>query len=427
MAVSDYLQLAMPAINFGKGILGIGENALITDAMREQLVQRAKETELNKGSLGYEAFGLPTSSKGGRFSGGLFDLALKDPVAFANVGSVGRVSFEKDPTQPGGYRFGDIKYDFTPDKNTGSTGNKILDFINEGGLAKKIADSNLSKTLSNLVFTPAGAAEVMPGTVQKENPVNFSFTDYLQGKYDINQGLDSFNNLVLDTVRAEPYNMASDTVRAEPQIAQTEPAARNNQADILQIINQMEEEKKNYYTQPEEEPDFIDKMLSSLQKGAQYYGASQIGAGLGSLSGLGPLGIVIGALTGGKYLGGADTSMTPTDRYNLSTYGGYGNMGVQDKYGINTVSLFGDYNKYVQNWNQKYGNRVYNTLGMRAKQAEMARIEREQQANIEKQFADIRQQSESSGGYNPSTGYTAETASDLAGTGSGSVEFSSPF
>jgi len=415
--ILDYLQLAMPAVNFGKGILGIGENALITDAMREQLVQRAKETELNKGSLGYEAFGLPTFSKGDRFSGGLFDLVLKDPVAFANVGSVGRVSFEKDPTQPGGYRFGDIKYDFTPDKNTGSTGNKILDFINEGGLAKKIADSNLSKTLSNLVFTPAGAAEVMPGTVQKENPVNFSFTDYLQGKYDINQGLDSFNNLVLDTVRAEPYNMASDTVRAEPQIAETEPAARNNQADILQIINQMEEEKKNYYTQPEEEPDFIDKMLSSLQRGAQYVGGANIGMGIGTL--IDPSLGIISALLGGKYLGGADTSMTPTDRYNLSTYGGYGPMGVQDKYGINTVSLFGDYNKYVQNWNQKYGNRVYNTPGMRAKQAEMARIEREQNANIEQQFADIRQQSESSGGYNPSTGYTAETYSDLAGTGPG--------
>ena len=382
MAVSDYLQLAMPAINFGKGILGIGENALITDAMREQLVQRAKETELNKGSLGYEAFGLPTSSKGGRFSGGLFDLALKDPVAFANVGSVGRVSFEKDPTQPGGYRFGDIKYDFTPDKDTGSTGNKILDFINEGGLAKKIADSNLSKTLSNLVFTPAGAAEVMPGIVQKENPVNFSFTDYLQGKYDINQGLDSFNNLVSDTVRAEPYNMASDTVRAEPQIAQTEPAARNNQADILQIINQMEEEKKNYYTQPEEEPDFIDKMLSSLQKGAQYYGASQIGAGLGSLSGLGPLGIVIGALTGGKFLGGADTSMTPMDRYNVNTFGGYGNMGVQDRYGINTVSLFGDYNRYA--------NRMANKPGpFQSYYQDVVNKQNKQEAQ---QFADIRQQ-----------------------------------
>ena len=420
MAVSDYLQLAMPAINFGKGILGIGENALITDAMREQLVQRAKETELNKGSLGYEAFGLPTSSKGGRFSGGLFDLALKNPVAFANVGSVGRVSFEKDPTQPGGYRFGDIKYDFTPDKDTGSTGNKILDFINEGGLAKKIADSNLSKTLSNLIFTPAYGD--IPTKEERE-------------------GLESFNtlvsdtvmaepyNMVSDTVRAEPYNMASDTVRAEPQIAQTEPAARNNQADILQIINQMEEEKKNYYTQPEEQPDFIDKMLSGLQRGAQYAGGANIGMGIGTL--IDPSLGFISALLGGKYLGGADTSMTPTDRYNLSTYGGYGNMGVQDKYGINTVSLFGDYNKYVQNWNQKYGNRVYNTPYMQAKQAEMARREREQNANIEKQFADIRQQSESSGGYNPSTGYTAETASGLSGTGGShhgySTDYSSPF
>jgi len=407
MAVLDYLQLAMPAVNFGKGILGIGDkNALVTDAMREQLVQRAKETELNKGSLGYESFGLPVSSKGGRFSGGLFDLALKDPVAFANVGSVGRVSFEKDPTQPGGYRFGDMEYDFTPDKDTGSTGNKMLDFINEGGLAQKLANLNLSNTLSNLAFTPANGD--IPTKEER-------------------QGIESFDNLVSDTVRAEPYNMASDTVRAEPQIAQTEPAARNNQADILQIINQMEEEKKNYYTQPEEQPDFIDKMLSGLQKGAQYYGGSQIGGGIASLAGLGPLGIVIGALTGGKFLGGADASMTPTDRYNLSTYGGYGNMGTQDRYGINTVSLFGDYNKYVQNWNQKYGNRVYQTAVMQAKQADMARREREQQANIEQQFANIRQQSESSGGYNPSTGYTAETASDLAGTGSGSVEFSSPF
>jgi hypothetical protein len=271
-------------------------------------------------------------------------------------------------------------------------------------LAERLANLNLSK-ISDLFISPAGAAEVMPKTVQKENPVNFSFTDYLQGKYDTNQGIDSFNNLV------------SDTVMAEPQIAQTEPAARNNQADILQIINQMEEEKKNYYTQPEEQPDFVDKVVGGLQKAAQYYGGSQIGAGIGSF--FGPAGILIGALTGGKFLGGADTSMTPTDKYNLSTYGGYGPMGVQDKYGINTVSLFGDYDKYVQNWNQKYGNRVYQTAAMQAKQAEMARREREQQANIEQQFADIRQQSESSGGYNPSTGYTAETYSDLAGTGPG--------
>jgi len=170
-------------------------------------------------------------------------------------------------------------------------------------------------------------------------------------------------------------------------------------------------------------------MLSGLQRGAQYAGGANIGMGIGTL--IDPSLGFISALLGGKYLGGADTSMTPTDRYNLSTYGGYGNMGVQDKYGINTVSLFGDYNKYVQNWNQKYGNRVYNTPYMQAKQAEMARREREQNANIEKQFADIRQQSESSGGYNPSTGYTAETASGLSGTGGShhgySTDYSSPF
>jgi hypothetical protein len=46
----------------------------------------------------------------------------------------------------------------------------------------------------------------------------------------------------------------------------------------------------------------LQNLGDGLQKTAQYYGGSQIGAGLGSLSGLGPLGIAIGALTGGKFL-----------------------------------------------------------------------------------------------------------------------------
>jgi hypothetical protein len=255
-------------------------------------------------------------------------------------------------------------------------------------LSKTLADSNLSKTLSNSIFTPAYGD--IPTKEER-------------------QGIESFNNLV------------SDTVMAEPQIAQTEPAARNNQADILQIINQMEEEKKNYYTQPEEQPDFIDTVLSGLQKGAQYYGGSQIGAGLGSLSGLGPLGFAIGALTGGKFFGGADTSMTPMDRYNQNTFGGYGNMGVQDRYGINTVSLFGDYNRYA--------NRMANKPG--PFQSHYQDVVNKQNKQEAQQFADIRQQSESSGGYNPSTGYTAETASGLEGTGGShhgySTDYSSPF
>jgi len=323
MAVSDYLQLAMPAINFGKGILGIGENALITDAMREQLVQRAKETELNKGSLGYEAFGLPTSSKGGRFSGGLFDLALKDPVAFANVGSVGRVSFEKDPTQPGGYRFGDIKYDFTPDKDTGSTGNKILDFINEGGLAKKIADSNLSKTLSNLVFTPAYGD--IPTKEERE-------------------GLESFNNLVSDTVMAEP-NQFQDY----PGVENLGGVQNFDLEGVRDIISQMEEEKGNYIERPEDgfNMNGILQSLGGYAKDAagRYIGSQALGGAGGML--FGPYGALIGGIFGALKGGDLFNQNTYSQQmYNNLTPGGqayanslYAPGGLLQ--GYNQISAFG--------------------------------------------------------------------------------------
>jgi hypothetical protein len=255
--------------------------------MREQLVQRAKETELNKGSLGYEAFGLPTSSKGGRFSGGLFDLALKDPVAFANVGSVGRVSFEKDPTQPGGYRFGDIKYDFTPDKDTGSTGNKILDFINEGGLAKKIADSNLSKTLSNLVFTPAYGD--IPTKEERE-------------------GLESFNNLVSDTVMAEP-NQFQDY----PGVENLGGVQNFDLEGVRDIISQMEEEKGNYIERPEDgfNMNGILQSLGGYAKDAagRYIGSQALG-GAGAML-LGPIGGLVGGILG---------ALKGGDLFNQNTY-----------------------------------------------------------------------------------------------------------
>ena len=160
--ILDYAQLGAPVFNFAKGLAIGPSEAYVSDTMRNQLIQKAKETELDKGTLGYEAFGLPVATEGGRFTGGLFDLALKDPVSFANVGSVGRVSFEKDPTAPGGYRFGNTEFDFTPDKDTGSTGNAILDFINQGGI--KSAAGNLKDRIvnfpGNFFFAPALAPEV---------------------------------------------------------------------------------------------------------------------------------------------------------------------------------------------------------------------------------------------------------------------------
>jgi hypothetical protein len=172
--------IAMPAVNFVRGLALGPQEALMTPSMQLDLARRAESKGGDKGALGYEDFGLDVTQPMGRFTGGLFSL---DPTAFANVGSAGRVTYEKDPTQFGGYKYGSTEYNFTPDKDTGSTGNKILDFINEGGLAQKLANLNLSKTLSNSIFTPAYGD--IPTKEER-------------------QGIESFNNLVSDTVMAEP-------------------------------------------------------------------------------------------------------------------------------------------------------------------------------------------------------------------------------
>jgi hypothetical protein len=172
--------IAMPAVNFVRGLALGPQEALMTPSMQLDLARRAESKGGDKGALGYEDFGLDVTQPMGRFTGGLFSL---DPTAFANVGSAGRVTYEKDPTQFGGYKYGSTEYNFTPDKDTGSTGNKILDFINEGGLAQKLANLNLSNTLSNLAFTPAYGD--IPTKEER-------------------QGIESFDNLVSDTVMAEP-------------------------------------------------------------------------------------------------------------------------------------------------------------------------------------------------------------------------------
>jgi len=130
---------ATPAWNLAKGIAGF-QDPKITDTMRQDLIERAEAKGGDTGTLGYEDFGLKTATPGGRFTGGLFNL-IKDPAAFGNVGSVGRVSYDRDP-ETGEYYFGDTKYDFTPDPDTGSTGSALLDFINEGGIRNTFASLN---------------------------------------------------------------------------------------------------------------------------------------------------------------------------------------------------------------------------------------------------------------------------------------------
>jgi hypothetical protein len=313
--------IAMPAVNFVRGLALGPQEALMTPSMQLDLARRAESKGGDKGALGYEDFGLDVAQPMGRFTGGLFGL---DPTTFANVGSVGRVTYEKDPSQFGGYKYGSTMFDFTPDKDTGSTGNKMLDFINEGGLAQKLANLNLSKTLSNSIFTPAYGD--IPTKEER-------------------QGLDSFNNLVSDTVMAEPQKGFEDY----PGVKNLGGVQNFDLEGVRDIISQMEEEKGNYIERPEDRFS-MDGILQSLggfakNTAGRYIGSQALGGAGGMLFGPigGLVGGIIGALKGGDlfnqntYSQQMYNNLTPGGKaYASSLYGPGGPL-----QGYNQISAFG--------------------------------------------------------------------------------------
>ena len=137
--------MATPAINFGRGVLGF------QDPVGTQMMQdRMSELESQKGTtgtIGYEDYGLQTATPGGRFTGGLFDLAMSNPVDFGLAGSVGRYGFNPEG------RTG-LTYDFTPDQDTGTTGNALLDFINQGGIKGAISRFEMPDSFFSKAFAP---------------------------------------------------------------------------------------------------------------------------------------------------------------------------------------------------------------------------------------------------------------------------------
>ena len=123
--ISEYFAtVGAPAINFGRGLLGY-QDPFMTQTMQDRMTEI--EAGRTKGNVGYEDYGLQTATPGGRFTGGLMDLAVNNPTDFGLAGSIGRYSFSPEG------RTG-LNYDFTPDQDTGSTGSAMLDFINAGGL-----------------------------------------------------------------------------------------------------------------------------------------------------------------------------------------------------------------------------------------------------------------------------------------------------
>jgi hypothetical protein len=169
----DYL---MPAWNFAKGIYG-NQNPTITSSMQQDLINRAQATGLDTGSLGYSDFGAKSLGSG-RFGGGIKSLAQEGSSPFANALSLGRVSFNRDPNAPGGYTFGDIKYDFNVDDTPTGTGlrgylnpENILRGINYGGLKTAIPNfygdfkagaGNIWDAIKNEFSGSAQAAEEAP-------------------------------------------------------------------------------------------------------------------------------------------------------------------------------------------------------------------------------------------------------------------------
>ena len=134
--------MGAPAINFGRGLLGY-QDPFLTQTMQD----RMKEIEggRTKGNVGYDEYGLVPSA--GRFTGGLMNLAINNPVDFGLAGSIGKYDFGPEGRKG-------LEYNFTPDQDTGSTGNAMLDFINRGGVKG--------------AFSRMGTAQAAEVTPQKE-------------------------------------------------------------------------------------------------------------------------------------------------------------------------------------------------------------------------------------------------------------------
>jgi hypothetical protein len=155
------LSAASPGINFTRGLAGY-QDPIGTPAMQDRMLELEAQRGPS-GSIGYEDYGLPVSTPGGRFTGGLPSLLLSNPIDFGLAGSVGRYGYGPEG------RTG-LEYDFTPDQDTGSTGNAILDFINRGGLKNAISG-----------IGTAQASEINPQSESLPQPKEAIYQDKIMG------------------------------------------------------------------------------------------------------------------------------------------------------------------------------------------------------------------------------------------------------
>ena len=196
---------AMPAWNFAKGIYG-NQNPTITDSMRQDLIERAEAKGGDTGTLGYEDYGLNTSTSGGRFAGGITDI-INDPHAFANALSLGRVSFDRDP-ETGEYSFGDTKYDFNIDPSAKGLGANILRGINQGGL-KNIFSTSAQAAEPDKIKAMRQDLRSVPAHMRRQTFDNVNFNEWMRNDINLAQRKSTaqkFANLDNRSIQSQKYN-----------------------------------------------------------------------------------------------------------------------------------------------------------------------------------------------------------------------------
>jgi hypothetical protein len=157
------LSAASPGINFLRGVAGY-QDPIGTPAMKDRML----ELEAQKGpsgSIGYEDYGLNPIA--GRYIEGLPSLFLSSPIDFGLAGSIGRYGYGPEGRT-------DLKYDFTPDQDTGNTGNAILDFINRGGLKNAISGMGTAQASE---ITPQSEPLDIEDYLGRSTPQDLGFID----------------------------------------------------------------------------------------------------------------------------------------------------------------------------------------------------------------------------------------------------------
>jgi hypothetical protein len=200
-----YATLGAPAINFGRGLLGY-QDPVGTETMQNRMTEI--EAGRTKGNVGYEDYGLTPVA--GRMVGGLPELAVNNPTDFALAGSIGKYDFSPEG------RTG-LNYDFTPDQDTGSTGNAMLDYVNSGGVRNSL--SNLKDSFSNM--GSAQASEIA-------QPQNLGFRSMVDMANDANNFDSQFNNTPMQMSPTGPFNFQT---RSAPTIDRSNVMGRDLEAD----------------------------------------------------------------------------------------------------------------------------------------------------------------------------------------------------